>query len=136
MGFSAGLRAELMKENIFVTTVCPGLMNTGGHENAFFRGEPKKEFALFSALATNPLLSMRPERAARSIVAACGRGQGELILPLSAKLAARAIPFFPGLASEALALINRWLPDEKSNVNEKRQGKDIGVRQTVPSAAI
>ena len=29
VGFSQGLRAELAKDNVFVTTVCPGLMRTG-----------------------------------------------------------------------------------------------------------
>jgi NAD(P)-dependent dehydrogenase (short-subunit alcohol dehydrogenase family) len=32
VGFSEGLRAEMAKYEIWVTTVCPGLMRTGAHE--------------------------------------------------------------------------------------------------------
>src|SRR5690348_10849053 len=34
VGFSDGLRSELRRENILVTTVCPGLMRTGSPPNA------------------------------------------------------------------------------------------------------
>jgi NAD(P)-dependent dehydrogenase (short-subunit alcohol dehydrogenase family) len=37
VGFSKGLRAELMKDGIKVTTVCPGLMRTGSPRNADFQ---------------------------------------------------------------------------------------------------
>ena len=35
-GLSEGLRSELAKDNVMVTTVCPGLMRTGSPDNAFF----------------------------------------------------------------------------------------------------
>ncbi|HYY14176.1 MAG TPA: SDR family oxidoreductase, partial [Chthoniobacterales bacterium] len=37
-GLSDSLRAELACDNIFVTTVTPGLMRTGSHVNAKFKG--------------------------------------------------------------------------------------------------
>src|SRR4051812_38145356 len=37
-GLSQGLRAELAQDGIVVTTVCPGLMRTGSHINASFKG--------------------------------------------------------------------------------------------------
>ena len=46
VGLSEGLRAELVKDGIYVTTVSPGLMRTGSHVNALFKGQHKKEFAL------------------------------------------------------------------------------------------
>src|SRR5947208_2088595 len=39
VGFSEGLRAELLKDGIRVTTVCPGLMRTGSARNAEFKGQ-------------------------------------------------------------------------------------------------
>src|SRR5437868_7107466 len=36
VGLSDGLRAELRKSNVRVTTVCPGLMRTGSPRNAVF----------------------------------------------------------------------------------------------------
>jgi len=36
VGFSEGLRAELLKDNILVTTVAPGLFRSGSPRNAYF----------------------------------------------------------------------------------------------------
>ena len=41
VGLSNAMRGELAKDNIFVTTVCPGLMRTGSHINAIFKGQTK-----------------------------------------------------------------------------------------------
>ncbi len=70
-GFSDAIRAELARDNIQVTTVAPGLMRTGSHVNAKFKGKHDAEFAWFSAGAGAPLISMDADRAARKIVAAC-----------------------------------------------------------------
>ncbi|MCA1588944.1 MAG: ketoacyl reductase, partial [Acidobacteria bacterium] len=53
-GFSA-MSVELAKDKIFVTTVYPGLMRTGSHINAEFKGQNEKEYALFSTLDGSPL---------------------------------------------------------------------------------
>src|SRR5206468_5445072 len=38
-GFSDAIRAELARDNIHVTTVAPGMMRTGSHVNARFKGK-------------------------------------------------------------------------------------------------
>src|SRR5262249_19813159 len=81
-GFSEGLRSELLKDNIFVTTVCPGLMRTGSPRNAFFKGNNEAEYAWFSISDALPLVSMSAKRAARQIVNACVRGDAEVVLSL------------------------------------------------------
>src|SRR5436309_7591109 len=43
-GLSDGLRTELAREGIYVTTVFPGLMRTGSHVNAQFKGKRRAEF--------------------------------------------------------------------------------------------
>ena len=48
VGFSEGIRAELAKDRIKVTTVVPGLMRTGSHANAIFKGDHRKEYGWFS----------------------------------------------------------------------------------------
>ena len=63
VGLSDALRAELSSKNISVTTVAPGLLRTGSHKNAFFKGQHRKEFAWFSLGAGNPLVSMDADRA-------------------------------------------------------------------------
>jgi short-subunit dehydrogenase len=59
------MRTELAKEGIYVTMVCPALMCTGSHLNAFFTGQHKRQFVLFSM--ANALLSTSSDRAAREI---------------------------------------------------------------------
>ncbi len=109
-GFSQGLRSELLKDNVHVTTVCPGLMRTGSPRNAFFKGRNKSEYAWFSISGALPVVSMNAKRAARRIVAACARGQAELILTLPAKLAAKLHGVFPGFTANLMGLMNRLLP--------------------------
>ncbi|MBV9093412.1 MAG: SDR family oxidoreductase, partial [Streptosporangiaceae bacterium] len=58
VGFSEGLRAELGRGPVTVTTVVPGLMRTGSHVQARFAGQPEKEFTWFSLGASLPLVSM------------------------------------------------------------------------------
>src|SRR5438105_121458 len=50
-GLSDAIRAELARDNIHVTTVAPGMMRTGSHVNARFKGKHDMEFAWFAAPA-------------------------------------------------------------------------------------
>ncbi len=110
MGLSAGLRAELAKDGIVVTTVCPGLMRTGSPRNATFKGNHRAEYAWFSISDSLPLVSMSGERAARQIIAACKRGDAEVVLSLPAKLAVRFNTLFPELTADLLGVVNQLLP--------------------------
>jgi short-subunit dehydrogenase len=111
VGFSEGLRAELLKDNVYVTTVVPGLMRTGSPRNAFFKGHVEQEYAWFSTADVLPLISMDAARMARRIIAAAEHGDAELILPWSAKIQAKLHALFPGLATDLAGLINRLLPE-------------------------
>lgn len=110
VGLSDGLRAELAKDNILVTTVCPGLMRTGSHVNALFKGQHEEEFAWFSIAAAMPLLSTSAAHAARSIVEACRHGDPHLTITLPARLGRIADAVAPGLVARAVQLANRMLP--------------------------
>ena len=85
VGFSEGIHAELAKNKIKVTTVVPGLMRTGSHANAVFKGDHEKEYSWFALSATAPLLAMDARRAARRIVDATARGAAEITLSIPAK---------------------------------------------------
>src|ERR1700689_3738240 len=63
VGFSQGLRAELGRGPVTVTTVVPGLMRTGSHVQARFTGQAGKEYTWFALGASLPLVSMDAERA-------------------------------------------------------------------------
>ena len=124
VGFSEGITAELAKDGITVTTVCPGLMRTGSHENAYFKGDHRKEYAWFSLGATSPLTAIGARRAARSIVNAIRRGQAEIILSVPAKAAALFHGVAPGTTSKILGVANRFIPGTESTAQERHRGYD------------
>src|SRR2546429_1007107 len=129
-GFSDAIRAELARDNIHVTTVAPGLMRTGSHVNAKFKGKHDAEFAWFSAGAGAPLISMDADRAARKIVAACRRGQPSLTLTFGARGPIVGNALFPNLTGLAMKIVNRFLPDATDKSGEQsRAGSEI-PRQT------
>src|SRR4051794_11633605 len=78
VGFSEGLRAELAQENVFVTTVVPGLFRSGSPRNAFFKGRHEQEYAWFATADATPGMSMNAARLARKILDAAEYGDAEL----------------------------------------------------------
>jgi len=124
VGLSEGLRAELGKDGIVVTTVCPGLVRTGSPRNATFKGQHRAEYAWFSISDSFPATSMKAERAARQIIAACRRGEAEVILSLQAVLAVKFHQLFPELSSDLLQLANRLLPAPGGIGKKRAKGKD------------
>jgi NAD(P)-dependent dehydrogenase (short-subunit alcohol dehydrogenase family) len=110
VGFSEGLRAEAAKQGVSVTTVVPGLMRTGSHVQALFKGQHRSEYTWFTLAGGTPLSSIDGQAAARQVVAALRKGDPEIILTWQAGLLARVHGFAPGLTSELMQLINGVLP--------------------------
>lgn len=110
VALSEGLGVELAPEGIQVTTIVPGLLRTGSHLNALFKGKRRAEYAWFAAGAATPAVSISAERAARSIVRATIRGQREKILSIPAGLLAHIQGASPALDRAALDVANRLLP--------------------------
>jgi len=123
-GLSGAMRVELEKDNIYVTTVFPGLMRTGSHVNAVFKGQNEKEFAWFSIGNSLPISSISAERAAEQIIEAAARGDAELIISIQAKLAAKASALFPELTAEISHLVNQILPSAGGIGERHALGKD------------
>jgi NAD(P)-dependent dehydrogenase (short-subunit alcohol dehydrogenase family) len=124
VGLSKGLRAELLKDGIVVTTVCPGLMRTGSPRNADFKGRYRSEYAWFSISDALPLTSISAERAARQIICACKRGRAELIISIHAKVAVLFDSLFPEITADLLGLISRLLPEAGGIGEGRAKGKD------------
>jgi NAD(P)-dependent dehydrogenase (short-subunit alcohol dehydrogenase family) len=124
VGFSEGLRAELAKDGIVVTTVCPGLMRTGSPRNATFKGRHRAEYAWFSISDSLPVTSMAAERAARQIISATKRGDAEVVLTIQAKLAALFHGIFPGVTADILGAINSLLPEPGGIGTNRAKGKE------------
>ena len=108
-GFSEGLHAELRHKNIRVTTVCPGLMRTGGEIHAQFTGQIEKEKAWFTLAARTPILAASVHRAASRIFHAVAAGRAEITITPQAWLAARLHGLSPETTQRALALVNELL---------------------------
>jgi NAD(P)-dependent dehydrogenase (short-subunit alcohol dehydrogenase family) len=102
VGFSEGLHAELRSKGIRVTTVCPGLMRTGGEDHAQFVGNIAAEKRWFMIAAKTPGLATTVTHAANKIFHAVASGRAEITITPQAWLAAR----FGGLAPETLQLAN------------------------------
>jgi NAD(P)-dependent dehydrogenase (short-subunit alcohol dehydrogenase family) len=134
-GLSGGLHAELAREGIAVTTVVPGLMRTGSHLNARFRGHHRREFAWFALLDSLPLTSVDVDRAAQRIVDASRARRPRLVIGPQAKALLTADALLPGVVATTMALINRVLPRPRgAEGNEERRGFESRPRW-MPSIA-
>jgi short-subunit dehydrogenase len=123
VGFSEGLRAELAKTPVKVVTIAPGLMRTGSHINAEFKGKHRQEFTWFALSGTNPATSISVRRAARQIADATARGRAELIITWQAELMARFHGIAPGMATHLMGIANRALPNAGES-DARHAGRD------------
>jgi NAD(P)-dependent dehydrogenase (short-subunit alcohol dehydrogenase family) len=109
VGLSNGLRTELAKDNILVTTVCPSLMRTGSPRNAIFKGQHRKEYVWFSIGDSIPGVAVEANEAARQILTACQRGDRQIIVWSNPLFVLQQS--MPDLTTEILSLIDRLLPE-------------------------
>ncbi|HEX8097096.1 MAG TPA: hypothetical protein VF507_03630, partial [Pyrinomonadaceae bacterium] len=96
----------------------------GSPRNANFKGQHRAEYAWFSISDSLPVTSMRAERAARQVVAACKRGDAEVVLSIQAQLAVKFHGLFPGLTQDLLGLVNLLLPAPGGIGRKRAKGRD------------
>jgi NAD(P)-dependent dehydrogenase (short-subunit alcohol dehydrogenase family) len=128
VGFSEGLSAELAGEGIRVTTVIPGLMRTGSHVNAFFKGRHRREYTWFALAASLPLLSVDVRRAARRILDGVERGAVQTSIGPPAAIGSRVHGLMPATTVRVMRLADRLLPGSGGIGEERRSG----ARSTTP----
>jgi NAD(P)-dependent dehydrogenase (short-subunit alcohol dehydrogenase family) len=132
LALSQGLGAELRKDGITVTTVVPGLMRTGSFPHAYFKGDAPRELAWFRWLSTSPISAMSVRRAARRIVAAAARGQGQIVLTVSAKIGRLATALLPGLVRRLFAFANLLLSSgPRDRRKQERPGHALQFGSTI-----
>ena len=125
-GFSDAIRAELARDNIFVTTVTPGLMRTGSQIHAKFKGDHSAEYKWFDWSRKIPLASISVERAARKVLNACQRGKPNLVMPWPAYFIIAANALFPNLTARIMKIVNRSMPPRVSKSgDEARSGAEV-----------
>jgi NAD(P)-dependent dehydrogenase (short-subunit alcohol dehydrogenase family) len=110
VGLSQAMRAELVKDDIFVTTVCPGLMRTGSPRHGLFKGNHQAEYAWFSIGDSLSVSSVSAESAAEQIIRGFSRGDAEVTISPQAKLISLVHGVAPGLVQEVLGVVNRFMP--------------------------
>ncbi len=141
VGLSEGLRTELANDGVAVTTICPGVMRTGSHLRAQFKGQHEKEYAWFATGTGLPGFSINAESAARQIIDASARGDAELVLTLPAKLAVVAYALSPDCFTAFSSLIDRWVLPESGGIGKESlpgyasRGKLPGVVTTLSDRA-
>jgi short-subunit dehydrogenase len=133
VGFSEGLHAELRSKGVHVLTVCPGLMRTGSHLNAFFTGDAAREYRWFSRGATMPVISASARHAARRIVQAVLNRETEIFITPQAAVMGRLAHLAPSLTGCSMSLVNRILPEPAANPTPVQPG--AAVRDREPASA-
>lgn len=133
IGYSETLRTELMKDNIYVTTVCPSLMTTDYADHAEFKGQYQKEFEWLTLADSIPFLTVNAQQAADKILRAASLGKAELNISLPAKLGLAFQNLFPEIHADLMALANSFLPTPTPE-NETRMGTVL--RTNLPPEAL
>ena len=136
VGFSEGLGMELRSKGIRVTTICPGLMRTGSHQNALFTGDASREYRWFSLAASLPGLSIAASRAARQIADGVASGAAEVVITPQAFFAARLGNLSPELTRLAMRTMNVFLPSAQPGESATHRGADIREREWLPAKTI
>jgi NAD(P)-dependent dehydrogenase (short-subunit alcohol dehydrogenase family) len=132
-GLSESMRGELAKDNILVTTVCPGLMRTGSPFNAWFKGRHRDEFTWFAISDSLPLATIDATRAARQIVDACRYGDAELVISWPAKLAVIANAVFPEAVALGMTVANQLLPGPTNESGDQARSGWQSLSDWAPS---
>ncbi|MES2459827.1 MAG: SDR family oxidoreductase [Armatimonadota bacterium] len=122
VGFGEGLRAELLKDNIYVTTICPGTIRTGSPRNAYFKGQHDKEYTWFYMSDSLPGISQSADACANEIIDAVVHGDAQIITSLPAKALSLFHGILPGVTSDLMGQINKVLPSPGGIGTERRKG--------------
>ncbi len=129
VGLGGAMRAELLKHNVYLTTVCPGTIRTGSALNATFKGNVEAEYEWFALSDNTPGLTISAERMAGKIIDALEHGDAEVITPWPAKLQSLFHGIAPGVSTEVAALIDRLLPAAVPGKHSSATGREADVGQ-------
>jgi short-subunit dehydrogenase len=99
----------VVKDNIDVLTVVPGLMRTGSYLNAEFKGSSREEFTWFGLLGNLPGFSVAADYAAQEVVEAIENRRRTCTISLPAKILIAAEALMPEAIREFMAITNRYL---------------------------
>jgi len=136
VGLSEGLGMELRSKGIRITTICPGLMRTGSHRNAYFTGDSAREYRWFSLAANMPGASASAKHAARKIANGIAAGCAEITITPQALIAARLGNLSPEAKRIAMMAMHMALPEAMEGQNTAHRGEQVRERELFPAATI
>ena len=123
-GFSEGLHAELRHKGVRVTTVCPGLLRSGGENHAKFVGNVAAEKKWFDFSARTPGIAADVHHAANRIFDAANAGRAEITITPQAWLAARVFGIAPETSQYLASLANRYVLPAPLNASARSSQTD------------
>ncbi|CAN5722414.1 SDR family oxidoreductase [soil metagenome] len=128
-GFTKGLYPELLRDNIFVTGAYPSTIRTGGHTNAWFKGDQQAEYTWFAASDTLPLLSGSADALADRFLESICDGDPEVPVDFKSRFATVTEALLPDWMAELNAIVEKDLLPPAVNLDGPAvQGKDIEGR--------
>ena len=122
-GLSEGLSVELKKKNVHVLTVIPGLMRTGSHVNAEFKGDVSKEYRWFALGATMPGIAQDARIAAERIISALRMGKDQCITSMPAQILSLMHGTAPATTRQILAIADRYVLPGPSKSQKRVAGR-------------
>ena len=123
-GLSQAYGAELARDGITATLVCPGLMRTGSPDHAIFKGRTKAEYAWFTVSDSNPLISSSTRHAVVRIVHAIARRRTFVTITPIARFAPIVNAIAPRMTNRILAPAARLLPLPAFDQATRRTGEE------------
>jgi len=109
-GFSETLAIELAQENIQVTTVYPGMMQTGSPIQAVFKGDHEQEYAWFQTGDVLPFISVSARDAANQIITGVRQGNTRVCYPMTTFIGAKLFAVFPETYQTIMQQAARFFP--------------------------
>jgi NAD(P)-dependent dehydrogenase (short-subunit alcohol dehydrogenase family) len=129
VGFSEGLRAELQRDGVSVTTVTPHLMQAGSHRNALVRGRHALEATWFALGTASRLTALDANDVARTIVEAA-RARRACVTPgWQARLAILLNAVAPEMVATLAAIAVTVLPSKTDSATGDvgRLSRDVRI---------
>jgi short-subunit dehydrogenase len=136
VGFSEGLATELRTKGVRVTTVVPGLMRTGSHRNAHFKGDAEREYRWFSLGASLPGISIAADRAALQIADGIEEGRAEVTITPQALVMSRLGNLAPAITRGVMRGMNAALPKAVPGKTESKRGDEVKEGELYPLTAL
>ena len=110
VGLGTTLRGDLARDGVYLTTVCPGVVQTGSPRHALYKGDTAAEYEWFASGDNMPLVAIETPDMAAKAIEGLQAGDALVVAPWPTKLQASLHGLAAGVGTEVAALVDRFLP--------------------------